>query len=150
MQTWISFVSTTKKKSLRNSSPKNDNLLKIYSPSGHPKCWWVCFFIRSDLEKCSIASLAHQWILCSEWVPSEWVQTADKNITIIHTAPSITILWNQKLHFCKNQIHQDISTSNSRFQSYMCDIAFSSDKVISSESGEKSAQIKHCLQPKEF
>ncbi len=21
---------------------------------------------------CSITSLAHQWTLCSEWVPSEW------------------------------------------------------------------------------
>ncbi len=32
---------------------------------------WV-YLIRSDLEKCSITSLAHQWILCSEWVPAEW------------------------------------------------------------------------------
>ncbi len=30
------------------------------------------FFIRRDLEKFSITSLAYQWILCSEWVPSEW------------------------------------------------------------------------------
>ncbi len=42
------------------------------------------FDSSADLEKCSIASLAQQWMLCSEWVPSEWVQTADKNITIIH------------------------------------------------------------------
>ncbi len=28
--------------------------------------------IRTDLEKISITSLAQQWILCSEWVPSEW------------------------------------------------------------------------------
>ncbi len=28
-----------------------------------------------------------QWILCSEWVPSEWVQTADKNIRVIHITP---------------------------------------------------------------
>ncbi len=28
-------------------------------------------FSSSDLEKCSIASLAQQWMLCSEWVPSE-------------------------------------------------------------------------------
>ncbi len=41
-------------------------------PSGHPKCRWVCFFIWTDLKKCSITSVAHQWILCSEWVPSEW------------------------------------------------------------------------------
>ncbi len=46
------------------------------------------FLIGTDLEKLIITSLAHQWILCSEWVPSEWVQTADKNITIIiHTTP---------------------------------------------------------------
>ncbi len=45
------------------------------------------FVPSSDLEKCSIASLTQQWMLCSEWVPSEWVQTADKNITIIHTTP---------------------------------------------------------------
>ncbi len=29
------------------------------------------FVSSSDLEKCSIASLAHKWIPCSEWVPSE-------------------------------------------------------------------------------
>ncbi len=28
--------------------------------------------IGTDLEKISITSLAQQWILCSEWVPSEW------------------------------------------------------------------------------
>ncbi len=55
----------------RNISPK----MRIYSPSGHPRCRWVCFFIRTDLEKCSTTSLAHQWILCSEWVPSEWEST---------------------------------------------------------------------------
>ncbi len=44
----------------------------LYSPSGHPRCRWVCFFIGTDLGKFSITSLAHQWILCSEWVPSEW------------------------------------------------------------------------------
>ncbi len=45
---------------------------KTYSPSGHSRCRWVCFFIGIDLEKFCITSLAHQWILCSEWVPSEW------------------------------------------------------------------------------
>ncbi len=29
------------------------------------------FVSSSDLEKCSITSLAQQWILWSEWVPSE-------------------------------------------------------------------------------
>ncbi len=29
-------------------------------------------FIRTDLEKFSLISLANQWVLCSEWVPSGW------------------------------------------------------------------------------
>jgi len=37
----------------------------------HPRCRLVCFFIGTDLEKFSITSLAQQWILCREWVPSE-------------------------------------------------------------------------------
>ncbi len=44
------------------------------------------FVSSSDLEKCSTPSLACQWILCSEWVPSEW-ESKHKNITIIHTTP---------------------------------------------------------------
>ncbi len=47
-------------------------MLKMYSSSSHSRCRLVCFFIRTDLEKLSITSLAPQWILCSEWVPSEW------------------------------------------------------------------------------
>ncbi len=39
---------------------------QFYSPSGRPRCRWVCFFIRTDLEKCSIASPAHRCILCSD------------------------------------------------------------------------------------
>ncbi len=52
---------------LSNSSQKK--MLKMYSLSGHLRC--VCVFFLADLEKCSITSLAHQWMLCSEWVPSE-------------------------------------------------------------------------------
>ncbi len=32
----------------------------------------IVFIIGIDLEKFSVTSLAHQRILCSEWVPSEW------------------------------------------------------------------------------
>ncbi len=46
----------------RNSSPKNTNLLKMHSPSGHPV--YIDEFVYSS-------KLAHQWILCCEWVPSE-------------------------------------------------------------------------------
>ncbi len=49
-------------------------------PSGHPRCRWVCFFIRIDLEKCSV------YITRSPMDPLQWmgavrmrVQTADQN-----------------------------------------------------------------------
>ncbi len=32
----------------------------------------MSFYSWTELEKFSITSLAHQWMLCSEWVPSEW------------------------------------------------------------------------------
>ncbi len=47
-----------------NSSAKNKNWLKIYSPNVDE--------FNSSLEKIS-RNIAHQWILCSEWVPSDWV-----------------------------------------------------------------------------
>ncbi len=53
----------------RNSSPQklqfDDNLLRFMSLK-------MLATLSTYLEKCSITSLAHQWILCSEWVPSEW------------------------------------------------------------------------------
>ncbi len=42
------------------STPKNYNLLNMYSPTDHPIYRWVCCFIGSDLAKFNIASLAHQ------------------------------------------------------------------------------------------
>ncbi len=35
------------------------------------RCRLVCFFIWTDFKKCCFTVLAHQWFLCSEWVPSE-------------------------------------------------------------------------------
>ncbi len=82
------------------------------------------------MDKCSIASLSPQRMLCSEWVPSEW--ESDKNITIIHSTPVHQLsLWEDKSW--KSIIHNNAS---------------SSEKVVRSESGEKSAQIKHRLQAK--
>ncbi len=44
----------------------------------------VFLLMGANLEKYRITSLAHQWILCSEWVPSEWEsKQLIKNITII-------------------------------------------------------------------
>ncbi len=49
------------------------------------------FVSSSELEKCSIPSLAQQWILCSEWVPSEWESKQlikhHNNPQVIHTTP---------------------------------------------------------------
>ncbi len=42
------------------------------------------------------------------------IQTADKNITVIHS-PTINVLWSEKLQGCEKQIHQDILTLNCRF-----------------------------------
>ncbi len=56
------------------------------SPSGHPRWRWVCFFIRF-VEMCLCirvsATDALQWMGAVRMR----VQTADKNITIIHTTP---------------------------------------------------------------
>ncbi len=41
---------------------------KLHLTSRQTRCRWVCFIMK----KCSTTSLAHQRILCSEWVPSEW------------------------------------------------------------------------------
>ncbi len=74
-------------------------MLKMYSPSGHPRRRGVCFFIRKDLEKFNITSLAHSPVDPVQWMGAVRmrVQTADKNITIIHTSPSVNVLWNKKL-----------------------------------------------------
>ncbi len=66
------------------------------------------FVSSTDLEKFSIPSLAQQWILCSEWVPSEWeskqlIKTSTSNQH--HSSPSINVLWSQKLCVHKKQIH---------------------------------------------
>ncbi len=53
------------------------------------------FVSSSDLEKCVSAWVSQQWMLCSEWVPSEW--ESDKNITIIHTTPVHQLMsWEDK------------------------------------------------------
>ncbi len=64
-----------------NCSPKKKNCWKFtpLRPSN----------IRTDFEKCSIVSLAHQW---SEWVPGEWeskqlIKTSNKTLTVIMPPP---------------------------------------------------------------
>ncbi len=68
-------------------------------------------------EKNSITSLAHQWILCSDWVPSEWeskqlIKTSKQPTPLQYT----NILWCEKLRVCMKQIyHWGMLTLNHRF-----------------------------------
>ncbi len=65
------------------------------------------FVSSSDLEKCSIASVSQQWMLCSEWVPSEWeskqlIKTSQYSTSNPHhSSPSVNVFRRQKL----KQIH---------------------------------------------
>ncbi len=38
------------------------------------KVWWIFTPPQAiqDVVEFGLASFAHQWMLCSEWVPSEW------------------------------------------------------------------------------
>jgi len=68
--------------------------------------------------------------ICSEWMPSEWdSKQLIKNIKIIHKKSTKV----HQLMFCHKYIHN---------------IAFSSENVVLSESGEKYVQVKHQLQVK--
>ncbi len=70
----------------------------MYLSSGHARCRLICFIKESDLEKCIITSLAHQWILCSEWVPSEWEFKSSSTPVAQLTSCE------EKLRVCKKQI----------------------------------------------
>ncbi len=66
----------------------------MYSPTINSRYIWVCLFIGTDLEKLSIASLARQWIICSEWVPSEWECLFQINIFSLHNMLNeVTGVW---------------------------------------------------------
>ncbi len=67
-----------------NKLSKNEICWKCTQASGHWLYRWVCFFIRTDLEKLSITCSAKDSL---QWMGAVRmrVQTADKNITIIHT-----------------------------------------------------------------
>ncbi len=71
------------------------------------------FVSSSDLEKCSITSVAHQWMLCSEWVPSEWEsKQLIKTSHVIHTTPVDQLMSCEEQNcVCKKQFnHQGIVT----------------------------------------
>ncbi len=47
-----------------------ENFLPLKSSKMYNKL--VFFFFSSEQIWRNVSSLAHQWIICSEWVPSEW------------------------------------------------------------------------------
>ncbi len=75
------------------------------------------------------------------------VQTADKNITIIHTTPvhQLTSGENKSCVFVQNKYIKFNCELLPKYESIIHNNASSSEEVILSESGEKSAQIKHRL-----
>ncbi len=79
----------------------------IFSSSGHPR--WMSLFLHQNWFG---GSLAHQWILYSEWVPSEW-----ESKLLIKTShnpppasPSFNIVWRQKLSVCTTRSHSQLVT----------------------------------------
>jgi len=90
--------------------------------------------------------------------PLQWMgavrmraQTADKTITIIHNNQSIQYFEVKSCLFARNKFIKTFVTLNHCFHlKYYSvhNIDFSSEKVVSSESEEKYAQIKHSLQVK--
>ncbi len=102
------------------------------------------FFSLEVFEKFSFTSLADKWILCSEWVPSEWEY---KRLIKHHINPqftSITILWNEKL-FVRNKSINISRTSNHSFrlkyQSIIHNNTSSSEKVPCCPPTSKSTDI---------
>ncbi len=111
-----------------------------------PKMW-------ADLEKFSFVSLAQQWIHCSKWVPSEWVQTADKTSqsSISNRLHHLTSCEAKSCVFVRNKSIIKTFGLQTLFQlkyesSHL--YCFIQWNVVSSESGRKYAQIRHRLQAK--
>ncbi len=113
--THSTFYTFIKQGKIKQDLINNGTVHPIYSPSGYPR--WICFFIGTDLEKFSITSLAHQWIPCSEWVPSEWgskqlIKTSQIYMTPVHL-----------FFFYFNRFHL-------KYESSIDNIALSSEKVL--------------------
>ncbi len=131
----------------------NEKHLKIrkkyikYKPKNSlPKTKWKCaetLLTLGEFKMWIIHNEISHYITCPPVDPLQWmgavrmrVQTADKKHHIF---------WNKKLLVCKKQIR---CLQAKYYESSILNFAVLSEKVISSESGEKYAQIKHFLQAK--
>ncbi len=113
--------------------------LKKYS--GHPRCRWVWFFIWTYLKKFSVMHLP---TILLQWMGAVIMRV--KNMTVIHKAP--VDKWIKLISSELKSLVFVITFQLKLFSKY--NMAFSSEIVVSSESGEKYAQIKHYLQVKTF
>jgi len=85
----------------------------------------------------SIASVSHQWMLCSEWVPSKWESKQLikhlNNPRVIYSSPSVNVLRRQKMHVLTNKSNiKRFWTSNLcfwlKYKSFIHNIFSSSEK----------------------
>ncbi len=111
---------------------------------------------RSSLVKkcekpCSVCGLRPSVSFCSASAKNFHFGASLKNITINHTTPvhQLTSWEDKTCVFVRNKSIKTYLISNRlKYESIIHIIASSSEKVVSSESGEKSVQIKHRLQAK--
>ncbi len=119
------------------------------------------FVSSTNVEKCNVISLAHQRILCSECVLSEWFDWIEliKSWLKHHNYPKVIKmtpvhqLTPCEAKSCGFVINKSIIKSflflngcfRLKYKSSIHNIAFSGEKVIYSELRERYAQIKHCL-----
>ncbi len=94
-------------------------LFKVHVSDGDQMTWvgkeiqtkLVYFFIKPNLEKFIITLLAHKWIPCSEWVPSEWeskklIKTSQLSTSISDGTHSL-----QRIYWWENNVMLNFSKS---------------------------------------
>ncbi len=108
---------------------------RLYSGEHDPRCRWVCFFMVTDMERSSAVNGCRQ--------------NESPSINPHHSSLSVNILWSEKLHVCRKQIHHEgILTLKCcfwpKYESIIHYTSFSA-KVTLSDSVERYAQRKHHL-----
>ncbi len=96
--------------------------------------------LKTDFDKFSITSLAHQWILCSEWVPSEW----ESKQLIQNTIP--VTLSVKSCKFVRNKSIIKTLKLYNHFESIIQNNASSSEKVHPLLSSQIKVHPHICLE----
>ncbi len=122
--------------------------MKVWLKCAHPQAIQNIdeFVSSSDLEECSISSLAQQWMHYSEWVPSEW--TTDKNITIItlfQLLSSPDVNWWTGVDYCYVFI-SCLDSHSDGTHSLQCIHCWASDEMLHfSKSDEETNSSTSCM-----